>query len=507
MGSLDLWSNMSNTTPFDMNNFDVRLLSQALDNVIQERAWLNVLEPFAHVGLVDMIQLQQATNTDRERLRTLLKRIEKCTAGGPPILKELDQTARRAGVRGRAPQIYRLEQAGAALLQMHGWPEVHSSGRNDAREIMHALCILDVCLAAQRAKLKVKTERVLSFGTNRSIRPDNLVTLADGTLAIFESEQQADPSLLRRVSESLQNKLAFFKSEEGQSVSPIVRMVVNVAPRAELFKTLKVWRRVYGMLLHAGEVPFRLVAMPLAEFRELPDWSVDVSDKRWEEVRPLDPDPKPRPTGEGSNKALVAATPKALIYRTTHDNRLTIEALWQWFQEQASAQRARYPRPDPEFFEIMQIIYAASHDQQNSYLEQAGMPWASLYLLARYLEMQPQLRKAINQAINRGSTAMRWNTTTILHRMQVVIDAFLGYHGWRSGGPLTVFSSVSWAENEPHAFGVTVHIRNRELLMAEGDTLMSTESQKIAVERSLAWVLYALFAYAPHLHLTIASFW
>jgi len=491
----------------DMDSFDVHLLSQALDNAIADRTWLNVLEPFAHLGMADMIQLQQATGMDRERLRTLLKRIERCAAGGPPILKELNQTARRAGVRGRAPQIYRLEQAGAALLKIHGWPDVHPSGRNDEREIMHALCILDVCLAAQRAKLKVKTERVLSFGTNRSIRPDNLITLADGTLAIFESEQQADPSLLRRVSESLQNKLAFFKSEEGQSVSPIVRMIINVAPGTEFFKTLKVWRRVYGMLLHAGEVPFRLIAMPLAEFREVPDWSSDVSDKRWIEVRPLDPDSKARSAGEESNKSLVVATPKALVYRTNHDNRLTIEALWQWFQEQAGVQHAKYPRPDPEFFEIMQIIYAASHDRQNSPLEQAGVPWASLYLLERYLEMQPQLRKTLNQTINRGSTAMRWNPTTILHRMQVVIDAFLNYHGWRSNGPLAVFSSVSWANDEPHAFGVTVRISNRDILVSHDGAIIPTENEKRAKEQALAWVLYALFAYAPHLHLTTAPFW
>jgi hypothetical protein len=493
--------------PPDMDNFDVRLLSQALDDVIIDRGWLHVLETFVHLGLVDMIQLQQTTGLDRERLRSLLKRMEKCAAGGPPILTELNQTARRAGVRGRAPQIYRLEPAGAALLQMHGWPDVHPSGRSDESEIMHAVCVLDVRLAAQQAGMKVETERTRSYDGSKSIRPDNLVSLADGTLAIFETEQQADPSLLRRVSESLQNKLAYFKSAEGGAVSPIVRMIVNAAPGPEFFKTLKVWRRVYGMLLHAGEVPFRLVAMPLAEFRELPDWSEDVSDKRWVEVRPLDPNPRPQTAGEGSNKTLVAATPKALIYRTTHDNRLTIEALWQWFQEQAGAQRSKYPRPDPEFFEVMQIIYAASHDRQTSPLEQAGMPWASLYLLERYLEMQPELRRTINQAISRGGTAMRWNPTTILHRMQVVIDAFLSYHGWRSSGPLTVISSVSWANDEPHAFGVTVRISNWELLMAEGNTLVPAESEKLAVERSLAWVLYALFAYSPHLHVTTAPFW
>jgi hypothetical protein len=500
-------SKTSTTPTADLDTFDVQVIDQALNNAIPDRSWVALLETFAPLGVADMLQLQQATGQDRERVRTVLKRFDKCAAGGPPIIKELAQPARRAGVRGRAPQLYRLEAAGAALLQLHGWPDVQPSGRSEERELLHAVCILDVRLAAQQAGLNVETERVLTYGSGKSLRPDNLVTLADGTQAIYETEQQADPTLLRRVSQSLQNKLAFFKSAEGKSISSVVRMIVNVAPGPEFFKTLKVWRRVYGMLLHEGEVPFTLLAMPLAEFRETPDWSADAGDKRWVVVRPLEPDPKPNPVGEGPNKTLVAATPKALIYRTTHDNRLTIEALWQWFQEQAGAQRAQYPKPDPEFFEIMQLIYAASHDGQTTPLEQAGMPWASLYLLERYLQMQPELRKKLNQAIARGGTAMRWNPTTILHRMQVVIDAFLNYHGWRSSGPLTVFSSVSWANDEPHAFGVTVRIGHREMLIGERDSLVPTEIQKAAVEQALAWVLYALFAYAQHLHLSVAPFW
>ncbi len=491
----------------DLDSLDVQVLSQALNNAFNDSSWLALLETLAPIGVADMVQLQQSTGLDRERVRTTLKRIEKCAAGGPPVLKELNETARRAGVRGRAPQIYRLEAAGAALLRLHGHADAQPSRRSEERELTHAVCTLDLRLAARQAGLKVETERALPYGSGKSIRPDNLVTLADGVLAIFETEQQADPSLLRRVSESLQNKLAYFKSPESRAVSPIIRMVLNVAPGAEFNKTLKVWRRVYGMLLHDGEVPFTLLAMPLAEFREAPDWSAQASDKRWVAVRGLDPDPKAQAAGAGSNKALATAPPSSLIYRTTHDNRLTIAALWQWFEEQAGAQRGRYPRPDPEFFEIMQIIYAASHDGQTSLLEQASMPWASLYLLERYLEMHPQLRKALNQAINRGGTAMRWNTTTMMHRMQVVIDVFLNYHGWRCNGPLKVFSAVSWENDEPHAFGVTVRISNRELLMTERDMLVPTENQKRAMEQALAWVLYALFAYAQHIHLTIAPFW
>ncbi len=357
----------------------------------------------------------------------------------------------------------------------------------------------DVRIAAEQNYLHVVTECELAYAGKQAIRPDNLVTLSDITRAIFETEQQAIPSLLRRITESMQNKLGFYKSPESQNVSPVGRMIVNAAPGADFQKTLKVWRRVFAMLTKTSQLPFKLVAMPLAEFRELPDWSPEAQDSRWVEISSLEREIKSEMLIQNKQEILLPV-PKAFLQQSAHDIRLTLEALWFWFQEQAHTQQPQYPLPDHEFFEIMQIIYAASHNQDASPLEQAGMPWASLYLLTRYLEMHPSLRKKLGQAINRGGNAMRWNPTTILHRMQVIIDVLLGYHGWRSSGPLTAYSSTSsWSANEPHSFSVVVGITKKEILMLPTETIVPGTDQEEQVERAVAWVLWSLIAYAPYL--------
>jgi hypothetical protein len=52
------------------------------------------------------------------------------------------------------------------------------------------------------------------------LRPDNVVTLPNGVQALYEVEQDADLSLLRRVVESWRRKAAFFGCGGGK-VSPV----------------------------------------------------------------------------------------------------------------------------------------------------------------------------------------------------------------------------------------------------------------------------------------------
>jgi hypothetical protein len=199
--------------------------------------------------------------------------------------------------------------------------------------------------------------------------------------------------------------------------------------------------------------------------------------------------------------------PKALLSRTPREDWLVLTALWQDFREKVQTAQGQFPRPNSEFFRTLRLIHVASHDQALSDLEQAAMPYASIYLLNQYLAMR-NLRPALNKAIHNGKGSLRWNPTTILHRMQVVINTFLGLHGWRADGALFVTASMSdWQDVTQRTFGVNVKIRKPSLLMAEDDLVVPTRAEIEQNERALAWALWALFAYSLDLGLGRVEFW
>jgi hypothetical protein len=155
----------------------------------------------------------------------------------------------------------------------------------------------------------------------------------------------------------------------------------------------------------------------------------------------------------------------------------------------------------------MGVIYAASHPPDATPWERALHPHASLYLLQQYLRMHPRLRQALSKGITRGQHSIKWSTPAITHRMQIVIDDFLRYHGLRSGGAIKVHVIGPWNQDGGRgSFGVRVNIEP-EVLMGEGSGIVPTREEAAFAGDALAWVLNALFAYASDIGLKRARFW
>lgn len=246
-----------------------------------------------------------------------------------------------------------------------------------------------------------------------------------------------------------------------------MRTFVHLKRNKEWGKTLKVWERALDVVKEnaKGKLHFRLVAIPLHEFLEKPDWETE-RELFWKEVQP----PQPQ-------TALAAPEPQGLstlLQRSAREDRLVLRALWQDFTERIQPGMA-HPEADPEFFQLMQLIYTASHDEQLPVIDQASTPHASLYLLRRYLEMK-QLHKRLYHELHRGERDTRWNITTILHRIQGVVNLFLNAHGWRSYGLLLVQSSANdMKTRETRVFDVLVKIRNEQTLMNRDDLVVPSE--------------------------------
>ncbi len=264
---------------------DVSALQKALERDYPDGRWLRVLEVFLPTGVADYGQMLQATGLTRKQMDDLLERLGQM--GRDAVLRPFSFGVPRPGARGRPPVVYGLGEARAALLRSVGHEGATACGLTEARTVAHARGVLDVHLAARAAGLPVRTEAELTAGDGGpTLRPDNLVALPGGPQALFEVEQEADPSLLRRVVESLRRKAGFFRAGATPDLSPVVRVVLAVAPE-RLERTVRVWEQGVGIVAgeNGGRLPFRLVAMGLTPFLERPDWSEPPDPKRWREIR------------------------------------------------------------------------------------------------------------------------------------------------------------------------------------------------------------------------------
>jgi len=486
-------------------NVDITDVENALTQAPGLDTALRVLRILLPTGVADMQQLQRATGMSRSQVYRLLERFQE--VAGDALLARVPFNVPRPGARGRSPGVYTLGEVGAALLRRHSHPHARACALKEAAPIAHARATLDVHLAAREAGLAVVTEKELPYGEGKVIRPDNLVTLPDGTKALFETEQAASLPLLRRIVKGLRNKVAFFDSDAARGISPTVRVLFHVAPGKAWQKTLATWQRALAVVVkeRGASLPFRLAAMPLADFLERPDWTEPPASERWTWLEPAAGERREKRSEEKAD--LPVRLPRGLKRRSARDDRLILLAFWQHFREHAPTLGGQsIPRPDPAFFQVMEVIYLASHDEDAAAIARTAYPHASVYLLGQYLRMHPALCQALNKAITRGGYTMRWNVTTILHRMQVVIRTFLRYHGWEVSPTFMAYPTVtSWEVAGPRDVAVEVRLRP-ELLMTPDEGVVTREDVQRA-ERALAWVLWALFAYAEQVGVKRAVFW
>ena len=479
-------------------------LQARLAKALKDNAWRKVLHALAIVGAARHQQLVRITGLQRDKLTRTLAKMDAAAAGLPPLYGQYQFKIKRFGERGTAPKVYRLLETGAELCRADGLAHARACNLEDSRAIQHALGILDVHIAAQEAGLAVVTDRNLPYNETAFIRPDNLVTLPDGEKLIFESEQNARSDYLDRIRRSLDHKAAFFNSAAAHPVAPTVRMLVDL-PRGKHWQhTLHIWRQAVEIVTeaHRGSLPFKLAALPLDEFMNQPDWGAEPDPYRWVDLtQPLAPEEALSP--EPLSQAIESVPQYAGLER-----RMILAALWQHLQAEGKAELAPHPRPDVECFYLLRLIYLASHDPFYPASQRSGIPYESLYLLKQYLDMQPRLRTRVIETTQMDARRIHWNQSTALHRMQLVADAFMAYHGWSTDGPLVVYACTpDYLARSPRRFTLIAEIRDREILMApEADIVPGTGEIEI-LEKSLSWALSALFTYHQFLGLPKAPFW
>jgi len=455
----------------------------------------SALETFLATGLADIHHVIGFANLTRDRASRALERM---LSGG--LLRRPEFVVKRPDQRGQPSSVYLLTEEGAQVLQMLGHPKARASNLNGDLPILHALAMTDMHLIARKSGVEIATDRALTFNTSE-IRPDHLVTLADGKKIIFEIEQQASIETLRRVMESLTHKQRFFAAKAHSDILPEVRMILQMNRGTPWDKTLSIWEKALGIVQKdaGNKLAFRLFAISRREFLGAPDWEHERH-LPWREIVPQ------------KEKALLQeekqeASIPGWVANSPRENRLVLLALRQTLQENANI-RDEYFQADPMLLENMRIIYSASHDECASPMEQAALPRRSIAMLREYLQMTGALTP-LRSAIHAMGAKASWSPTMVLHRMQVTISTFLGHHGWRSSGVLLAYPVVRYGEDQsPYQFHVKVTIRNPRILHLNGENGIEPAQDEVKrTEEALEWVLQALFVYSIELDLGRVEFW
>ncbi|MEA3396690.1 MAG: hypothetical protein U9R05_04440 [Chloroflexota bacterium] len=497
-----------------MSTLNPEPVAAALAARFADDRWLVVLQRLARTGVADRTQLLALPGLTADKFESLYQAVQELAPGR--IFTATPQPLPRPGRPGRPPTAYTLGPLGAALLRSHGQPQAQPCGLTTVTQLSHAREMLNLYLAAGAADLPVALDRPLSYGAGQTLRPDLLVTLpGDNPPALYEIEQRANVTLLRRIRDSVRHKVAFFQSAAGRDVSPTVRVLINL-PRGALWEqTLSVWERAIAATAdeHGGALPCRWCARPLLDFLAQPDWAEPPDPDRWSDL--FDPAQTqtfslaPSSTSTPAPRARPPALPAGLRRWSVPDSHLILRALWQHLQEQGPTLLATSDRPlsHPIFFLTLQVIYAASYPPDVTPWEHAQHPHASLYLLRRYFQMHPALRQALSKTIVRGSSTIKWSTPLVTHKMQIVIDLFLRYHGLHSRGTLTAAAIGPWRQSDDRgAFGVRVSL-HPEVLLGPESGVLPTPEEVTAAETALAWVLESLFVYSHELGLKSPPFW
>jgi len=471
------------------NETAVQTLTETLDAAFPEREWLRVLELFAPVGIADSLHLRTSTGMERTRLQRVLDKMQALSSELPPILRLLDHTIARTGQRGRLPNIYLLGETGSALLRANGYPDAQPCDLHNDHAMAHALCMLDVHLSAARHDLDILTDHVISFRDSQTIRPDHQVILKDSMKLIVEVEQVARRELVQRIAGSLRHKQEFFESPESTGYHTNIRMVLNVAPGHAFARTCNLWRNVLESLREElGRPPsFRLLAIPLVDFLLDPEWDSDASHRWWDLTKEMTKKKEPEP------RALRKVG--ILVTKNSTEDLVLLSAMHQTLQEDPDASEGR--RIDVDFMDVMYKIYTASHPEERSSPLWRMPPHDSLSLLKNYLELHPELKRRLRVNMHQNVSKWSWNSRTILHRMQRVIDVFLAYYGWRSTFVLSV-RAVYGDDSGSEPF--KVHVGSVGFYWGR-----PFESRQML--DALEWVLMALFRYADELGLGRPKFW
>lgn len=458
-------------------------------------SYAQALQPFMERGLATAEQIAALTEIDYKRVNELLNELSRSSYGRPAALHSA--AVRLEGQRGRSKKLYILTETGAQVLQaIFDHPGLQAPRLASAVELTAAYAIMEIYTQARLAKLQVQVEKPLFFGIGKqNVRADILV---DGKRKkLFELEQAANQGTLPRAVDKLSRLHNFYCSQQANRVDHRVRMLFNL-PQTDV-QTLNVWREALRDVKAEahGILSFQLYVQPLQQFLACPDWtSLDGFNLLTpDDVPSLDQEHTPVLENEAAGLITNRSAEQIDALRTVVRARERIYGK----QLRAMQNQTDHALRVRAFFDIMLLIYQASHYRESPVEHYAALPVESLEMLRRFLhdEQNDALLKDLCGILewtydhNTGVMSMRNGYTALIWR-------FLKFYGFGPNGPLS--ASVQFPEFGDNRSDIFVEARvGRVMLDEPNPSYYISFGQKRPEELALGWVLEAMLTYPSEL--------
>jgi hypothetical protein len=459
-----------------------KLQNRWIDQHEQSERLNQLLKCFSHRGIATGEQVEILTGLGQHPVRDALKLLSEPPGGLEPALKTVNVTL--PGQRGRPYAAFVLTEDGAALLadDSRRAPKL-----DDPVEAAHALMEMQVFIAAYQKGKKVELEKVLPFAGLRNIRAD---VLYEGKI-LFEVEQQARLNDVPRISDKLERLALFFNSPAGSVIDSKVRILFALAGNDG--KTIPIWQQVLGALKKKnGSIPFELYWQEVGSFMQNPEWETVDSFHLLEPV--VLSQSKVSPAEENRiDQLAIAPDFTRRIPVDTAELIMVMNIMESGIGKlEGEVKENRY-----QFFQMMEVIYDASHYQSGPVMRDSAYPATSMMLLYRFLHMHQN--KPLLTRLQSGYTKVQQSQRQALNIFRDNLtrfywDIFLRYFNFGRGGPLKVKVDVPSFDGSRSEIYPVVSITDWEMLRGEEGYVPAGEPDH--AEKALTWVLEAMHLYA-----------
>ncbi len=395
-----------------------------------------------------------------------------------PALLERQQP-RLFGQSGRPENLYVLLEDGAVILNELILSEtVKAPQIRDPWDLTHRYIILKVAQLAREEDLDVKIEHNFKHPV-QEVRAD-FYAEPPGLRIVMEMEQKLLRKNFKRAPEKYIHWAKYIQAAAPDEIWRIY-IVLNVRNR-NLSTVIRYWQEALDKAVKEfGELPFAVFYITVNELLALDSFMDGLLQANLLEETELDVELPPIFLGEEDDGDVQAEHPHYIDEERYVEFQDALDALLEAPPEQALE----------ALKELAKQIYVASYYPNSPSLKAAVFPWASIWLMCRYLEhpdmasVKADLTRELTRITKRspGMIMLRETVTSLLW------DVLLYRHGLGRGGILRVVFQVPDFQDNSSDFRVDVRI-DTDLRSALTDDAMA-----------LRWFFTSIYLYRRHLGL------
>ena len=461
-------------------------LQKALLTVQKNERVRSILKSAQGLGITTLSFAKLFLKEEELTLRALRETMDRLVTppeknGVAPLLER--RTPKLFGINGRPESVDILTELGGAVLnELVETITISAPQIRDPWDLTHRYIILKAAEKVQEEGLNSQMEHIFKNAV-QEVRADLYLEI-NTVQIVVEVEQKLLRRNIKRARDKFTNWAAYIREASSGGVWRIY-LVLNVRKR-ELPTLIRYWREALAEARNDfGELPYDVYAITVNELLDSPSFTdVLLNANLLDESNPEENDLPAAFIGEEDWDEADEQEEALPDYLTREQYLVFRDAL----DELSEA-------PPNEALlaltELAGVIHTASYYENSPSLKVAVFPWASIWLMRRYLEhpkmatVKAELASALTRIQKRspGMIMLRDTVTSLLW------DVLLLHHGLGRGGALRVIFQVPDFQDLSSDFRVEVRV---------SDTIHEIKTQEV---KALSWFFTSIYIYRHHLGL------